>query len=103
MASEDLSQLTSPMIKLVRFFKKSRDRWKAKHHELKKTLKHWQNQTRAVEKSRQAWRERAVAASQRVAELECQIQQLKSGGEPARRHGRSISRRDSSGPSCLLG
>jgi peptidoglycan hydrolase CwlO-like protein len=29
---------TSPVRKLVRFFEKSRDQWKAKHHQLKALL-----------------------------------------------------------------
>ena len=44
----------SPRRKLLAFFEKSRDRWKAKHRELKKRLKKEQNQVRAVEKSRAA-------------------------------------------------
>jgi hypothetical protein len=77
MAEEYLDQFTSPASKLVRFFEKSRNGWKAKHHELKKACKLLQNQTRAVEKSRESWRERALQADQRVAELERQIEQLK--------------------------
>ena len=77
MASEYLSQFSSPVAKLVRFFEQSRDRWKAKHHELKKKSKKLENQVRAVEKSRARWRDRTRAAEQRMAELECEIEQLK--------------------------
>jgi hypothetical protein len=77
MASAYLSRFSSPVPKLVRFFEKSRDQWKAKHHELKKACKGLQNQTRAVEKSRERWRQRALAAEQRVTELECETEQLK--------------------------
>jgi hypothetical protein len=77
MADEYLSQFASPVSKLVRFFEKSRNGWKAKHRELKRTCKLLQNQTRAVEKSRESWRERAVSADKRVAELEREIEQLK--------------------------
>ena len=65
----------SPMRKLVRFFEKSRDQWKAKHHALKEELKREQNQRRAVEKSRAAWRAKAEAAEQRAHELEVGLQQ----------------------------
>jgi chromosome segregation ATPase len=75
----DLGQFASPRSKLVRFFKKSRDRWKSKHHELKMTCKLLQNQTRAVEKSRASWRQRAVAAEQRLAELQQEADPLKIG------------------------
>jgi hypothetical protein len=44
---------------------------------VKKSCKYWQNQARAVEKSRKVWRERAEASEQRVAELEAEIEDLK--------------------------
>ena len=78
MAIKDVDQFSSPVGKLVRFFKKSRDGWKAKHRKWKEKAKVLSNQTRAVEKSRQQWRERASAAEQRVAELERQLEELKS-------------------------
>jgi len=65
----------SPMRKLVPFFQESRDQWKAKHHAVKKELKREQNQRRAVEKSRAAWRAKADAAEQRARELEVELQQ----------------------------
>jgi hypothetical protein len=77
MAEDYLDQFASPASKLVRFFEKSRNGWKAKHHELKKTCKLLQNQARTVEESRKSWRKRALQADQRVAELERQIEQLK--------------------------
>ena len=77
MANKYLDQFSSPVRKLLRFFKKSRDGWKAKHRELKEKVKLLSNQTRAVEKSRKHWRERASAAEQRVAELERQMEELK--------------------------
>ena len=42
---------TSPTRKLVRFFEKSRDQWKAKHHQLKVALKRQENRVRFLEKS----------------------------------------------------
>ena len=84
MASEYLRRFSSPTVKLVRFFEQSRDRWKAKHGKGKKECKKLQNQTRAVEKSRGSWRERARASEQRVAELQREIVQLKlRRGAPA--------------------
>lgn len=79
MANEYLSQFTSPVSKLVRFFESSRDGWKQKHRELKRACKLLMNQTRAVEKSRESWRERVATAEQRVAELEREIESLKFG------------------------
>jgi hypothetical protein len=77
MAGKDLDELLSPAHKLLPFFKKSRDGWKDKHHEVKDENKLLSNQTRAVEKSREKWRERAKTAEQQVKELEREIEQLK--------------------------
>ena len=52
----------SPRHKVAQFLERSRDLWKSKHHELKKQVKLAYNQVRAVEKSRQMWRERAQEA-----------------------------------------
>ena len=77
MKTQYLSKFASPAIKLVRFFEGSRDRWKAKEKELRKERKLLLNQTRAVEKSREGWRQRASAAEQRVKELESDVEALK--------------------------
>ena len=61
MASQ-ATKFLSPKHKIVQFLERSRDLWKRKHHELKMQIKLAANQVRAVEKSRQAWRERALAA-----------------------------------------
>jgi chromosome segregation ATPase len=77
MASSYLNQFASPVAKLVRFFKKSRDRWKAKHARLKQQCKLLMNQTRAVERSRERWRERAHLAEKRLRELQKECEALK--------------------------
>ncbi len=77
MATEQLAQYSSPVRKLLPFFQQSRDRWKAKYKELQMTCKLLRNQTRAVEKSRQSWRERAEAAERRVAEMRQELEELK--------------------------
>ena len=69
--------LKSPLRKLVVFFENSRDRWKAKHQEIKSRLKKEQNQVRAVEKSRASWRAKAEAATQRVRELQRELAEIK--------------------------
>ncbi len=78
METNGLETLVSPVRKLVRFFRTSRDRWKAKHQQLKQSCKLLRNQTRAVEKSREQWRESAKAADQRIAELEAEVERLKN-------------------------
>lgn len=63
----------SPLRKLVRFFQRSRDQWKKKHHALKKDIKREQNQRRAVERSREYWRAKAARTERRVCELEAEL------------------------------
>ncbi len=71
-------EYTSPLRKLVRFFKSSRDKWKAKHHEVKKQLKLSQNQIRAVEKSRARWRQDAEKARAQADGLRTELEALKN-------------------------
>jgi chromosome segregation ATPase len=68
----------SPVTKLLRFFESSRDQWKKKHHDLKAELKLAHNQVRAVEKSREMWRERAEESAQRVRQLEAELVGIKT-------------------------
>lgn len=68
----------SPVKKLARFFEKSRDGWKAKHHTLKRQLKKLSNQVRAVEKSRAHWREVAQQERRRVQELSRELENQKT-------------------------
>jgi chromosome segregation ATPase len=67
----------SPLRKLLPFFQKSRNRWKARSQQLKQQLKKEQNQVRAVEKSRTAWRDKAEAAIRQVAELQRELTEIK--------------------------
>jgi chromosome segregation ATPase len=78
MSCGDVDRFSSPKSKLLRFFQKSRNGWKAKHHELKKSCKLLQNQVRAVEKSRAAWREQALTLKRRLAEVAGELEELKS-------------------------
>lgn len=66
----------SPMRKLVAFFQRSRDGWKAKQQSLKVLLKKEQNQVRAVEQSRANWRVKAEAAQEQVARLSAELAAL---------------------------
>ena len=56
------TKFLSPRHKVLQFLERSRELWKRKHHELKMQIKLAANQRRAVEMSRQKWRERAQAA-----------------------------------------
>ncbi len=64
---------TSPLRKLVQFFQRSRDGWKAKYQEAKRVCKKLSNQVRAVEKSREHWRELAQRSQRQVQELEQEL------------------------------
>ena len=52
----------SPRHKIISMLRKGRDDLRAKYRELREKLRVAENQNRAVETSRQAWRERAQAA-----------------------------------------
>ncbi len=75
----DINELRSPLKKLVRFFHGSRDKWKAKCRTAKGDLKRAKNQVRAVEKSRQAWRDRYTEEAKRCEQLERELEELKNG------------------------
>jgi len=49
---------------LIWFFRKSRDRWKSKHQNLKTRVKGFKNQVAAVTKSREQWRAKAERAGE---------------------------------------
>lgn len=67
----------SPVSKLVAFFRRSRDLWKAKHHQLKRQCRQMTKQAAAVKKSRGAWRSEARSLRQRVRELELALSEQK--------------------------
>jgi chromosome segregation ATPase len=73
----------SPVSKLVRFFQKSRNGWKAKCQEAKRENKKLATQTRAVEKSRDRWKHEARTARRRIRELEQQMERLKCSAAPS--------------------
>ncbi len=74
----------SPQHKLVRFFEKSRNQWKAKCREAKALVKRLKNRVRWLEHSRDCWKRRAQAldveltqARERQQALETQMVQKK--------------------------
>ena len=71
-------EYSSPAHKLIKFFRSSRDNWKAKHQQVKKELKLAQNQVRAVEKSRSKWRQDAENAGVEVDRLRNELETLKN-------------------------
>lgn len=71
------SSRKSPVRKLVKFFERSRNRWKAKYFAKKVQYKLMGNQARAVEKSRAKWREAAELARAQVRELQQELERYK--------------------------
>ena len=59
----------SPARKLVHFFEKSRDQWKAKHRKSKANGKRLSNRVRFLEKSKEHWKQRAQELEQEVTRL----------------------------------
>lgn len=59
---------TSPQRKLVKFFERSRDRWKAKSREAKTVLKRLGTQLRRVERSNADYQQQLAALQTEVAE-----------------------------------
>jgi len=71
-------ELKSPVRKLVRFFRSSRDGWKSKYQEAKRNHKRLVNQVRVVEKSREHWKQVAKAEGRRVRGLERELEAIKN-------------------------
>ena len=63
---------------LIWSFRKSRDRWKSKHQDLKATVKGFKNQIAAVTKSREQWRAKAERAGEQVTTLETENAALRA-------------------------
>lgn len=66
-------EYTSRAGALVWFFRKSRDRWKSKHQELKATVKGYKNRIADVTKSREQWKLKAEETAARLTEVEAEV------------------------------
>lgn len=69
MLAQSAFDFKSPLKKLVAFFEKSRDNWKAKYFAKRDQAILLANQVRAVEKSRESWRSIAREAQRELDEL----------------------------------
>lgn len=65
-----LKDFKSPKHKVFAMALAGREKWKAKHHEVKKALKLAGNSIRAVTKSREKWRDRALEAERQLRQLQ---------------------------------
>jgi hypothetical protein len=72
------AEYTSRPGALIWFFRKSRNRWKRKHQDLKATVKGFKNQIAAVTKSREQWRLKVERASERISALESEVKELRA-------------------------
>ena len=71
----------SPRRKLVRFFEKSRDQWKAKCLEAKATAKGLKQRIRYLEKSKAEWKAKAKELEQELARMKALQQGAQRPGE----------------------
>ena len=78
---------TSPVRKLVRFFERSRDQWKTKHHQLKALLKRLENRVRFLEKSKAHWKSRVKELEAEVARLQARERSLEKEVEVLKKRG----------------
>ena len=68
----------SPRTKLVRFFEKSRDQWKAKCLEAKATAKGLQHRIRYLQGSKMEWKTKAKELEQELARMKAQQSRARS-------------------------
>ena len=92
MAPEIETGYKSPQRKLVRFFEKSRDQWKAKCQTAKATVKRLQNRVRFLEKSKAEWKTRTQTLEAEVAQLRAQLEQQREVAEREEKKTSSPSR-----------
>jgi hypothetical protein len=64
---------TSPKHKLLNFFERSRDKWKAKCLEAKVTVKRLKNRVRFLECSKEAWKEKTHRLEAEIAQLKARL------------------------------
>jgi len=72
-----IKDFKSPRHKIIALLTAGREKCKTKHHAVKKALKLAENQTRAVTKSREKSRDRALEAERRLRGV--QVNQKKRG------------------------
>lgn len=64
----------SPQRKLVSFFEKSRNQWKARCHKAKSKVKQLKNKVRFLEESRQQWKNRTKELERELAQMKAKEQ-----------------------------
>lgn len=79
----------SPLRKLVHFFERSRDGWKAKSHAAKAKVKRLQNRVRFLERSKADLKSQVKVLEAEVVRLKAQEQTLEQTVEGLQKRGRS--------------
>ena len=72
-AGGEVREFVSPLRILVRSFRASRDKWKAKAGRMKADVKRLKVNVHDVQQSRATWRQRAEAAERDLAALQARI------------------------------
>ncbi len=75
--SIDLSEFKSPVRRLARSFKQSRDNWKQKHMEVQAIVKREKNRAAAAVRSREHWKSKAKLRAQEKRRLERELAQVR--------------------------
>lgn len=70
-------EFKSPVSKVVKFLRDGRSNWKAKCVQTKREKKLLANQARAVQKSRDYWKQIAKTAQRQIRQLEQEVERLK--------------------------
>lgn len=74
----EVKQYRSPTPKLMRFFEKSRDRWKQKCLESKNRVKLLHTKVADLKVSRQRWKDQARSLQRENAQLQAELEALKN-------------------------
>ncbi len=69
MNESDTKTYKSPRRKLVKFFEKSRDQWKAKCIDAKVTVKNLKNRIRYLEANKNEWKTKAIELENELARM----------------------------------
>ncbi len=75
---DELEGYRSPLRVLVRFFKRSRDRWKAKYLKLQRDLKRFKNNSYHLRKAKEQLQQEVQASAARIEALRAEIEQMRA-------------------------
>lgn len=76
-----MNEYKSPKSRLVRLFKRSRDKWKERTKAKQKKIRAMETKVRDLNRSRNQWKEKAKQAQQELAQLKEQLRAEKTGTE----------------------